>query len=727
MEETEPSTAPRFIVSMLVLMTTLFFGVIVIVIVYIVSRLSRSGRATDSPKNAVESEKVKFEDLREPTTGPPGTGTTGGGGIGSNKRAKNKKRREAQQEFTHSWMVGALKGHTAPVLDMSFSSNGKFLASCAEDCVLRPKVEVLDPGETELYGSSKDTSRETPSSTKPAAGKSKSPSSPSSSSSSSSSSLSTGAGSSGSSGSLVKEDRAILSRRQRKNRTRGPRDQRRERDDEDEQPEQQQQQRHRRHCRPQYSNSATGNGASIDAASGEVRTATVSRRDGSQNDVHKDEPKIGDIDDTMDVSGADGNGTRLSRVFYSSLRRELRHLSDASLASLLRRYTLTGEQLAHLGYPIECSYYPGYVVILNYHQHPVAHRARAYHHLDANAREFVPGNGGASWTTVESEADSGNCSSSSSSVDSSDLEQESASDSDKNSDIGESSSADSASSSSSSSSGTGYQEKSRRNSTPEPYEMIVAERRCARCYKSFYVNREDGQYLHEERCVYHWGKFRSCMVDGAHHDTWECCRDKEGSRGCTTARMHVWTGLFPGYNGPFDGYVRTRPARTVPKDGNYGVYALDCEMCFTRRGLELAKVTVVEVDGRVVYDTLVRPDAEVIDHNTRFSGITASDLSRASKTLRDVQKDLTSFVHAETILIGHGLENDLRALRILHPTVVDTCITFPHFLGYPFRSSLKTLARTVLRRDIQVTEHDSVEDARIALDLMLKRIQHDLS
>ncbi|XP_012282453.1 transducin beta-like protein 2 isoform X3 [Orussus abietinus] len=51
----------------------------------------------------------------------------------SGKRAKNKKRREVQQEFTHSWMVSTLKGHTGPVLDMDFSSNGKYLATCAED------------------------------------------------------------------------------------------------------------------------------------------------------------------------------------------------------------------------------------------------------------------------------------------------------------------------------------------------------------------------------------------------------------------------------------------------------------------------------------------------------------------------------------------------------------------------------------------------------------------
>ncbi|XP_043684621.1 transducin beta-like protein 2 isoform X7 [Vespula pensylvanica] len=51
------------------------------------------------------------------------------------KRTKNKKRRETQQEFTHSWVVGTLKGHTGTIFNMSFSSNGKLLASCAEDAV----------------------------------------------------------------------------------------------------------------------------------------------------------------------------------------------------------------------------------------------------------------------------------------------------------------------------------------------------------------------------------------------------------------------------------------------------------------------------------------------------------------------------------------------------------------------------------------------------------------
>ncbi|XP_076169401.1 transducin beta-like protein 2 isoform X3 [Ptiloglossa arizonensis] len=119
-------------VFVLGLVSTLLLGGVILVIGYIVSRLSRSSRSSDSTKNATESEKVKFEDSSDSTSRLTGTGTTGSG-ASSNKRAKNKKRREAQQEFTHPWMVGTLKGHTAPVLDMNFSSNDKFLASCAED------------------------------------------------------------------------------------------------------------------------------------------------------------------------------------------------------------------------------------------------------------------------------------------------------------------------------------------------------------------------------------------------------------------------------------------------------------------------------------------------------------------------------------------------------------------------------------------------------------------
>ena len=405
----------------------------------------------------------------------------------------------------------------------------------------------------------------------------------------------------------------------------------------------------------------------------------------------------------------DPNGIRTGRNvsdgFLSIVRRQLL-MSNAELEVILRSFTLASDDLPRFGFPIECSDCPGSVTIINYF--PLKYRT----HLDENSQEFIAG--GNVVTPIESEVDSGNSSGSW------DLEQESSSDSDKNSNNGESTC--------SSSSDFACQEASRRNSATELHERVhIIPRRCARCEKVFYVRRDDGSHVREDQCTYHWGKLRTESENYIHTREWDCCRGLYGEPGCTTAKMHVWTGLVPGYNGPFEGFVRTQMSKTVPKDGNNGVYALDCEMCFTLHGVALVKVSVVDIDGAIVYDALVKPYAEVIDYNTRFSGITASDLANVSTTLRDVQNDLISFIHAQTILIGHGLENDLRALKLLHTTVIDTCAVYPHYLGFPFRSSLKKLATLVLQEEIQVRAHDSVQDARTVLDLILKKVQYCIS
>lgn len=84
-----------------------------------------------------------------------------------------------------------------------------------------------------------------------------------------------------------------------------------------------------------------------------------------------------------------------------------------------------------------------------------------------------------------------------------------------------------------------------------------------------------------------------------------------------------------------------------------------------------------------------------------YSGITEAMLSKETRTLRDVQAVLMSMFHAKTVLVGHSLESDLKALKLIHDVVVDTSVLFPHKMGPPKKRALKTLCIENLKRIIQ--------------------------
>ncbi|KAJ7425011.1 RNA exonuclease 1 like protein [Willisornis vidua] len=211
-------------------------------------------------------------------------------------------------------------------------------------------------------------------------------------------------------------------------------------------------------------------------------------------------------------------------------------------------------------------------------------------------------------------------------------------------------------------------------------------------------------------------------LPGGWETHYSCCSGAVGSPGCQVAKQHVHDGRKES----LDGFVKTFE-KLPTTDGYPGIYALDCEMCYTKQGLELTRVTVINSDLKVVYDTFVKPDSKVVDYNTRFSGVTEEDLENTSITLRDVQAVLLSMFSADTILIGHSLESDLFALKLIHSTVVDTAIVFPHRLGLPYKRALRTLMADYLKRIIQdnVEGHDSSEDARACMELMVWKIKED--
>ncbi|XP_015930310.1 putative exonuclease GOR [Parasteatoda tepidariorum] len=228
-------------------------------------------------------------------------------------------------------------------------------------------------------------------------------------------------------------------------------------------------------------------------------------------------------------------------------------------------------------------------------------------------------------------------------------------------------------------------------------------------------------YLDQAGCTYHPGK--RTFGERSSSAVFSCCGKTDDSVGCAFSEHHV------SFHRP---YMNANFLQTKYNTINNGkkpsnIYSLDCEMIFTTCGLELAKVTLIDISGSIMYDTYVRPEHQILDYNFEFSGIDESQLEGVTTTLTDVHKIFSNLLNKDTILIGHCLANDFLALNIVHENVVDTACLFPHELGHPYKHSLKYLTLTYLRKNIQAGNkgHNSIEDARSCLELVLWKVYHE--
>ncbi|ETN43340.1 uncharacterized protein HMPREF1541_02499 [Cyphellophora europaea CBS 101466] len=274
--------------------------------------------------------------------------------------------------------------------------------------------------------------------------------------------------------------------------------------------------------------------------------------------------------------------------------------------------------------------------------------------------------------------------------------------------------------------------------------------KCDRCGTRFQVfpgRDEQGRLASGGRCRYHWARAgrgrlsRIQVATGGTEDKHGCCNQAFGSEGCTEADTHV-----------FNVKDRNRLAsnwqwvNTPEEDGTQAPVSFDCEMCYTTFGLEVVRVTAVSwPDNKTLLDVLVRPYGEILDLNTRFSGVSKKMYAEAvpyvdqatdpdaheAETLMKVETPaaarqlLFELLTPTTPLIGHAIDNDLNTLRLIHPTVIDTVLLYPHPRGLPVRNSLRNLVAQHLGRTIQAGPgHDSKEDAVATGDLVTLSVKN---
>ncbi|KAI9142165.1 ribonuclease H-like domain-containing protein [Paraphysoderma sedebokerense] len=252
--------------------------------------------------------------------------------------------------------------------------------------------------------------------------------------------------------------------------------------------------------------------------------------------------------------------------------------------------------------------------------------------------------------------------------------------------------------------------------------MSTVYKVCDRCQKLFVV-RADLKPHHYSECEYHWGRSYVSSENGEKQQIYSCCSLVYGSPGCEVG-PHVWKETSMTELHKSIPFIETPDSNSSAKFpvGKHKVIALDCEMCYTTAGFELSRLSVLDSTGDVILDELVKPSqfAKIVDLNTKYSGIIS--LEDAEFSLEEIREKLLQMIDRDTIIIGQSLENDF---KLIHPTVIDTSLLFPHPKGPPHRYSLKHLSRRYLQIFIQASEHghDSAEDARSCIDLVRLKIE----
>lgn len=188
---------------------------------------------------------------------------------------------------------------------------------------------------------------------------------------------------------------------------------------------------------------------------------------------------------------------------------------------------------------------------------------------------------------------------------------------------------------------------------------------CRRCGINFTPSKyykPPTEKSNERICRYHEGKIEK--IGGLR--VYGCCQSPVGDgNGCETRDWHVFEGFKKGDPAPRFAKLRSSSREAVVSKA----VALDAEMFYTVGGYEVSRVTAVDFfTEETLLDLLVRPrHAPVLDYNTKWSGVSAESYESGELPVLEFEEmkgRLAEIIGAETVLIGHSLDNDLRVLEV---------------------------------------------------------------